>query len=328
MTSSLAWLDGPTCNKWVLEAASLAILKSELEPGQRHLVLADNLNGQTKKCNPQFLKMLDEMCSADVWNLLAGNTDGIQVIDAGFGKLVKDEAEDVACEWLRVPANWEEWTGCSMSASRKRVLFTHWYAEGYERACNQFDFCGVFNKIGSNLSADGTGDDQFKIQGLDAFSFDLADARRDAKTGEFPVGEEAAAMQVTERNAAALAAAAACDSADEEGDPECATDRSGTDEGEGGSTSDEGLEGPDFDLAVDVHSELPDDYPNCIIGKQVYHRYEEGWYLGSVLRKITCSTLASRNGKFAMKFDDSVNEVDHALKPEDYGPEGHWVVVK
>ena len=268
------------------------------------------------------------MCSADVWNLLAGNTDGIQVIDAGFGKLVKDEAEDVACDWLRVPANWEEWTGCRISASRKRILFTHWYAEGYERACNQFDFCGVFNKIGSNLSADGTGDNQFKIQGLDAFSFDVADARRDAKTGEFPVGEEAAAMQVTERNAAALAAAAACDSADEEGDPECATDRSGTDEGEGGSTSDEGLEGPDFELAVDVHLELPDDYPACIIGKQVYHRYEEGWYRGSVLRKITCSTLISRNGKFAMKFDDSVNEVDHAMKPEDYGPEGHWVLVK
>ena len=39
-------------------------------------------------------------------------------------------------------------------------------------------------------------------------------------------------------------------------------------------------------------------------------------------------TLVSRNRKFAMKFDDSVIEVDHALKPEDYGPEGHWVVVK
>ena len=62
------------------------------------------------------------MCGADVWNLLAGNTDGIQVVDAGFGKLLKDESEDVACEWLRVPANWQEWTGGRMSASRKRIL--------------------------------------------------------------------------------------------------------------------------------------------------------------------------------------------------------------
>ena len=46
-----------------------------------------------------------------------------------------------------------------------------------------------------------------------------------------------------------------------------------------------------------------------------------------LLVRIHC-TLVSRNGKFAMKIDDSVNEVDHALKPEDYGPEGHWVVVK
>ena len=292
-----AWFDGPTCNKWVLEAAAHEILKSELKPGQRHLILADNLNGQTKKCNPKFLKLLDDLCSADVWNLLAGNTDGIQVVDAGLGKLVKDESEDIACEWLRLPANWEEWTGGRMPASRKRILFTHWYAEGYERACQRFDFCASFNKTGSNLSADGTGDDQFKIQGLSEFSFDMADARRDAKTGQFPVGEEAAALGVDEGNAAAVAAAAACDSADEEGDPEAATDQSGTEEEEGGSTSDEDLEGADFDLAVDVHSELPDGYPACVIGKQVYHRYEEGWYRGSVtvLRKITLSTCTSRN---------------------------------
>ena len=192
----------------------------------------------------------------------------------------------------------------------------------------RFEFCASFNKTGSNLSADGTGDDQFKIHGLREFSFDMADARRVAKTGQFPVGEEVAALGVDEGNAAAVAAAAACDSADEEGDPEAATDQSGTEEEEGGSTSDEDLEGADFDLAVDVHSELPDGYPACVIGKQVYHRYEEGWYRGSVLRQITCSTVTSRNGKFAMKFDDSVNEIDHTLKPEDYGPGGHWVLVQ
>ena len=323
-----AWFDGPTCNKWVLEAAAHEIRKSELDQGQRHLILADNLNGQTKKCNPKFLKLLDDLCRADVWNLLAGNTDGIQVVDAGFGKLVKDESEDIACEWLRVPANWQEWTGGRISAGRKRILFTHWYAKGYERACNQFDFCSVFSKTGSNLSPDGTGDDLIKIQGLSSFAFDVADARRDAKTGQFPAGDGPPAIEVDEANAAAVAAAAACDSADEEGDPECATDQSGTEEEEGGSTSDEQLEGPDFDLAGDVHLELPSDYPACVIGQQVYHRYEEGWYLGLVLRQITCSTVTSRNGKFAMKFPDSINEIDHALKPGDYGPEGHWVLVE
>ena len=119
----------------------------------------------------------------------------------------------------------------------------------------------------------------------------------------------------------------AADSGDEEGDPEEATDNS-QEEGEGGSTSDESLEGPDFELDVDVHVELPSDFPACVIGKTIYHRYEEGWYPGKVLRQITLSTVTSRNGKFAITFEDSSCEIDHPLKPDDYGGNGHWLLVK
>ena len=61
-----AWFDGPLCNKWVIDAAVTAIHKEDLKEGERHLILCDNLNGQTKKCNPQFLSLLDKMCSCDV----------------------------------------------------------------------------------------------------------------------------------------------------------------------------------------------------------------------------------------------------------------------
>ena len=93
-----------------MESAVTAIRKEDLKEGERHLILCDNLNGQTKKCNPQFLSLLDKMCSCDVWNLLAGNTDEIQVVDAGLGKLVKDIAEDEACDWMGVEENWNERT--------------------------------------------------------------------------------------------------------------------------------------------------------------------------------------------------------------------------
>ena len=43
---------------------------------------------------------------------------------------------------------------------------------------------------------------------------------------------------------------------------------------------------------------------------------------------MACSSALSRNGKFAMKFSDSVGEVDHALLPDGYGPAARWVVVK
>ena len=38
------------------------------------------------------------------------------------------------------------------------------------------------------------------------------------------------------------------------------------------------------------------------------------------------STITSRNGKFAIKFEDSASEIDHPLKPHDYGGNGHWLL--
>ena len=106
---------------------------------------------------------MNDCSSADVWNLLANNTDEIQVVDAGFGKLIKTEAEAVADEWLQVEENWAEWTGPRISASRKRIIMTKWYGEGYERACAQYDFVAAFDKTGSNLSANGEDDEKIAL---------------------------------------------------------------------------------------------------------------------------------------------------------------------
>lgn len=76
---------------------------------------------------------------------------------------MKRETEEVVDEWLKDTRNFSEWSGGRMAASRKRVLFTDWYAAGHERACACFDFVKVFGHTGFNLSADGSTDHEVCI---------------------------------------------------------------------------------------------------------------------------------------------------------------------
>ena len=73
MWQKKAWYDSATCNRWVAEYAIAEISKADLRLGERHLVLCDNLAGQTRKSNPTFMKLLAQHCDADVFNLVAGD---------------------------------------------------------------------------------------------------------------------------------------------------------------------------------------------------------------------------------------------------------------
>ena len=74
-------------------------------------------------------------------NLLPGNTDEIQVVDAGFGHLIKHYANEAASEWLDDDENWDKWTSNNdLTASERRVRMTEWYGKGYEEACKNYDF--------------------------------------------------------------------------------------------------------------------------------------------------------------------------------------------
>ena len=146
-----AWYNERMCMEWARLAAVEIVLKSE----GAHLVFADNLSGQTTK---EFKEYMLRHSNATVHNLLPGCTDEIQVVDDGFGALIKHHAQDVSDEWLMVDANWEEWTSTSLSASHRRVLLTAWYGEGYRRACSAYDFVKHFTKVGSNLTANGSED--------------------------------------------------------------------------------------------------------------------------------------------------------------------------
>ena len=53
--------------------------------------------------------------------LLAGCTDEIQVVDAGFGALIKRHTNVVVQEWMQDDDNWAEWTGPNLSAGHHRL---------------------------------------------------------------------------------------------------------------------------------------------------------------------------------------------------------------
>ena len=293
-----AWYDSATCNKWVAEYAMAEIDKTDCGAGERHLILCDNLGGQTRKTNPKWFKLLEDNCNCDVWNLLTGCTDEIQVVDAGFGALTKRKTEEVQQEWLQDDVHWEEWTGKNLSASRRRVLCTHWYGEGYQRACENYDFPSVFDRTGSNLTADGSNDNKIKLQGLDEFNFTLQDAQRDAISGEMP--QAAAPVLLSEADARVEADDTAGQSDHE--DAEEFSENDGSESEEGGETTD-AEEGPDFCCPEDctMAEETPVD-DSGIVGRMVAHRFDVGWYIGKVQRKVTMSTNREENGQYAVKY--------------------------
>ena len=328
-----AWYDSATCNRWVNEYAIDEILKSDLEPGTRHLILADNLGGQTKKTNPQFAKLLDKNCSADLWNLLAGCTDEIQVVDAGFGALTKRCTEDVQMEWLQCNRNWAEWTGPNLSASRKRVLCTLWYGEGYERACDLYNFEAVFDRTGGSLAPDGSMDSCIKLQGLEEFSYCLEDAQRDALSGLMP-GEQEQSEALGEADAMAENDERAVASDGEE--MEELSENSGSDSEEGGETTDEECDGEEFEVPkgymlsgfMEPDNQAGFSEEELRVGAILAHRWDIGWCIGEVKRKVTMSATAEQNGKYACKYPDSRREFFHDLFDEDYGVKKMWVLLE
>ena len=328
-----AWADAATCNKWVIEVAAQSILTTDVKPGERHLVLCDNLSGQTQKGNPQFGKLLDEMCKADVWNLLSGNTDEIQVVDHGFGASLKREAEEVQTEWLKQPENYKEWIGGRMSASRRRVMSTIWYGEAYARVCKKFNFCKVFDKLGSNLTLDGSRDNLIKLEGLETFSFNAEDINRDPKTGLFPAveAEDAAEAEDSEPSAVEEPPLVANDDSDIEQDVEELEVQSGPESDcsdDGGTTDEDALEGEDYVVPAGraIEPEVPDGRPRSIFKRRIAHRYDVGWYEGFVRRQITMSDRQNDNGKYEVRFDGETSTHNLALLIEDYGCDKHWVL--
>ncbi len=74
---------------------------------------------------------------------MPGNTDELQPVDRGVGSALKRECTEVQDEWLRVQGNFDKWKEGRISASERRILLTHWYAEAWERMLKKFNIVKV-----------------------------------------------------------------------------------------------------------------------------------------------------------------------------------------
>ena len=92
----------------------------------------------------------------------------------------------------------------------------------------------------------------------------------------------------------------------------------------GGDTTDDDLDGSDFVCPSDVS--ICDSYEVAhgqgIEGGRIFHRYDVGWFLGLV------RSHSQTTSKFQVKYDDRSKPIPQALVDDDYGPKGHWVLVK
>ena len=314
-----AWYNERMCMEWAVLAAV-----EIFEPGHDHLVFADNLSGQTTK---QFKDYLLKHSRATLHNLVAGCTDEIQVVDDGFGALVKFYAQEVSDEWLMVDCNWKEWCSTTLSASRRRVLLTHWYGEGYVRACAKYDFEKHFRNVGSSLTADGSEDALIKLQGVEGFTFCEGDAERDAITGEFVDGDGSLAD---------------CDQAESDDEEEDLSENSEAAEGEASDMGDETEEekdvGPyEVEQGWEVVEKFRFKEAKELVNIHFVYKFsakknEDGEVIGGWERGRVTGIEKNKDspdfGMFIVKFTAEKHKRCIRLDEDDYDIDDIWVEIK
>lgn len=177
--------------------------------------------------------------------------------------------------------------------------------------------------MGCMLTADGSGDDELCIQGLEEvqFSFQLSDRHRNAKTGEM---QEAASTDSDDSDDSE-------DNSDEDMEQEVvepgASDASGTDEG---STSDE--EGPLVSFkapeGISFYDALPPDIEEDFsraFGCKIAHTFTTGWEIG-VLKGIE-NRKKEHKGEYIVKYPSEQKPYWHNLSKGEYGADKYWVLL-
>mgnify|MGYP007125043723 CR=1 FL=1 len=96
----------------------------------------------------------------------AGKTDQVQPIDDGAGQQYKvyiGQAEDA---WLEDDENLRKWENEELTASDRRILLANWYVEAHHRIVKSRAIRKYFEHTGALLTADGTGDDLIRLEGM------------------------------------------------------------------------------------------------------------------------------------------------------------------
>jgi hypothetical protein len=173
--------------------------------------------------------------------------------------------------------------------------------------------------MGCMLTADGSDDDQLRIQGLEEvqFSFELSDRHRNAKTGEM---QEAASTDSDDSE----------DNSDEDMEQEVVDPGASESDTDEGSTSDEeaplvSFNAPEGISFYDVlPSDIEEDFSRAF-GSKIAHTFTTGWEIG-VLKGIE-KRKKEHKGEYIVKYPSEQKPYWHNLSKGEYGPDRYRVLL-
>ena len=90
----------------------------------------------------------------------------VQPVDDGLGQHVKIYIGQEENDWLEDDDNLRRWENNELTASDRRILLATWYCRALKRALEGHAKRKYFEHTGALLTADGTGDDLIKLEGM------------------------------------------------------------------------------------------------------------------------------------------------------------------
>ena len=160
-----AWVDREVAKEWVEDVIE-PFIEAERKAGvattdTRYLLFQDNLDAQKTEGYVSLLKA----ANVDDHKLPPNETDQVQPIDRGLGRLIKQYIGQSMDEWLDDEDNATKWEENQLTAGDRRVLLANWYYHATVRALEGNTKLKYFQHAGALLTADGTDDDLIKLEG-------------------------------------------------------------------------------------------------------------------------------------------------------------------
>ena len=164
-----AWVDRPIAIEWQKKGwkpmIDADIAAGVADASSRYLQIADNLDAQDASRNPEYIAEMDRNLTDD-HKVPAGKTDQVQPVDRGKGRQIKIYVGQEEDEWLEDDDNLQKYENNELTASDRRILLANWYCKAYHRSNEGTSNQKYFEHAGGLLTADGTGDDLIKLEGV------------------------------------------------------------------------------------------------------------------------------------------------------------------
>ena len=162
-----AWVDRTVALEWLERT-----FKPAIEQLDEIVLFCDNLDAQTFVQFREKLEELDGKTNYGPKNL----TDCWQMVDAGYGKLLKVLTKHEQQLWLETDENLDKWLGNTdekFSAKERRILICDWVSRAHEKLQDpKYDrfrrLC--FERTGGLITADGSDDALIKPEGMPDYS--------------------------------------------------------------------------------------------------------------------------------------------------------------